>query len=246
LAIDEISIRRGHTYMTVILNYESGAVVWMGEGRSVSTLDGFFSRMPETLRAKIEAIAMDMWDPFIKAVSTWCPNAKIVFDLFHVVKAFGKVIDKVRNEEASKAHKREKDIYKGSKYLLLKNRENLTPQQQPRLRQLLDLNKTLASVYILKDYLKQLWRYTYRRCAKRFLHLWRQLAYSIPYAVVHQFANMLATHSYGILNHCDYPIHTGVLEGCNNKIKGISKRAFGFHDNRYFTLKVIQAFSGTN
>ena len=207
LAIDEISIRRGHTYMTVILNYESGAVVWMGEGRSVSTLDGI--------------------------------------DLFHVV-AFGKVIDKVRNEEASKARKQEKDIYKGSKYLLLKNKENLTPEQQPRLRHLLDLNKTLASVYILKDYLKQLWSYTYRRCAKRFLHMWRQLAYAIPYSVVHKFANMLANYSYGILNHCDYPIHTGVLEGCNNKIKGISKRAFGFHDNRYFTLKVIQAFSDIN
>jgi transposase len=227
LAIDEISIRRGHTYMTVILNYESGAVVWMGEGRSVSTLDGFFSNMPETLRAKIEAIAIDMWDPFIKAVSTWCPNARIVFDLFHVVKAFGKVIDTVRNEEASKARKQEKDIYKGSKYLLLKNKENLTPEQQPRLRYLLDLNKTLASVYILKDYLKQLWRYRYRRCAKRFLHLWRQLAYAIPYSVVHKFASMLGTHSYGILNHCDYPIHTGVLEGCTNK-RFFSKRVAEF------------------
>lgn len=246
LAIDEISVRRGHTYMTVVLNYETGAVVWMGEGRKVSTLDEFFSKMPEAQRAKIEAVAIDMWDPFIKAVSTWCPNAKIVFDLFHVVKAFGKVIDKVRNEEASRARKHEKDIYKGSKYLLLKNKENLTPEQRPRLRQLLDLNKTLASVYILKDYLKQLWSYTYRRCAKRFLDMWRGLAYSIPYIAVHKFANMLANYSYGIFNHCDYPIHTGVLEGCNNKIKAISKRAFGFHDNRYFTLKVIQAFSGNN
>ena len=76
--------------------------------------------------------------------------------------------------------------------------------------------------------------------------MWRQLAYSIPYIAVHKFANMLANYSYGILNHCDYPIHTGILEGCNNKIKAISKRAFGFHDNRYFTLKVIQAFSGNN
>ena len=246
VAIDEISIRRGHTYMTVVLNYETGAVVWMGEGRSVSTLDEFFNKMPETRRGKIEAVAIDMWDPFIKAVRRWCPNAKIVFDLFHVVKAFGKVIDKVRNQEASEARKHEKDVYKGSKYLLLKNKENLTPEQRPRLRHLLDLNKTLASVYILKDYLKQLWRYKYRRCAKRFLHMWRQLAYAIPYSAVHKFANMLDNYSYGILNHCDYPIHTGVLEGCNNKIKTISKRAFGFHDNRYFTLKVIQAFSGNN
>jgi transposase len=218
----------------------------MGEGRSVSTLDEFFSKMPEAQRVKIEAVAIDMWDPFIKAVTTWCPTAKIVFDQFHVVKAFGKVIDKVRNQEATKAQEHEKDVYKGSKYLLLKNKENLKPEQRPRLRKLLALNKNLSSVYILKDYLKHLYSYTYRASAEKFLHLWRRLAYTIPSVAVHKFANMLAHYSYGILNHCFYQIHTSVLEGCNNKIKVVSKQAFGFHDNRYFALKVIQAFSVNN
>jgi transposase len=246
LAIDEISIRRGHTYMTVVLNYETGEVVWMGEGRSVSTLDEFFSKMPEAQRLEIVAVAIDMWDPFIKAVTTWCPNVKIVFDQFHVVKAFGKVLDKVRNQEAAKAKEHEKDIYKGSKYLLLKNKENLKPEQRPKLRKLLALNETLSSVYILKDYLKQLYSYTYRASAEKFLDTWCQLAYAIPSVIVHKFANMLRNYSYGILNHCIFKIHTSVLEGCNNKIKTISKQAFGFHDNRYFALKVIQAFSVNN
>jgi len=246
LAIDEISILRGHTYMTVVLNYETGEVVWMGEGRKAVTLEEFFSAMPEAQRKNIRAVAIDMWDPYIKAIKKWCPCAHIVFDLFHVVRAFGKVIDKVRNQEAKRAQREEQDIYKGSRYLLLKNKENLTPKQRPRLRELLRLNKTLSSLYILKDYLKKLWRYKYVKSADKFLQMWRQLAYGIPSIVVHNFANMLERHKYGILNHCLYPIHTGVLEGVNNKIKLISKQAFGFHDTRYFSLKVIQAFSGDN
>lgn len=246
LAIDEISILRGHTYMTVVLNYETGEVVWMGEGRKAATLDEFFCAMPEAQRNSIRAVAIDMWDPYIKAIKKWCPSAHIVFDLFHVVRAFGKVIDKVRNQEAKRAQREEQDIYKGTKYLLLKNKENLTEKQRPRLRELLKLNKTLSSLYILKDYLKRLWRYRYRKSAEKFLHMWRQLAHSIPSIVVHNFASMLERYKYGILNHCLYPIHTGVLEGVNNKIKLISKQAYGFHDTRYFSLKVIQAFAKDN
>jgi transposase len=246
LAIDEISILRGHTYMTVVLNYETGEVVWMGKGRKTATLDEFFGAMPEAQRDNIKAVAIDMWNPYIKAILKWCPSAHIVFDLFHVVRAFGKVIDKVRNQEAKRAQKEEQDIYKGSRYLLLKNKENLTPKQRPRLRELLRINKTLSSLYILKDYLKKLWWYKHVKSAEKFLQMWRRLAYAIPSIVVHNFANMLERYKYGILNHCLYPIHTGVLEGVNNKIKLISKQAYGFHDTRYFSLKVIQAFSGDN
>jgi transposase len=246
LAIDEISIRRGHSYMTVVLNYLSGAVVWMGEGRSSETLDEFFRAMPEHIRKQIEAVAMDMWDPFIKAVRAWCPSAKIIFDLFHVVRALGRVIDTVRIQETKKACKDEKDIYKSSKYLLLKNKENLTGRQRPRLRKLLDLNKTLSSVYILKDYLKKLWQYKNRTSAQKFLLMWSRMAYETPAPALHKFANMLIRYRDGILDHCLYPINTSVLEGCNNKIKSIARRAFGFHDTRYFALKVIQAFSVNN
>ena len=246
LAIDEISIRRGHSYMTVVLNYLTGSVVWMSEGRSAETLDEFFREMPEHIREQIEAVAIDMWDPYIKAVHKWCPSAKIIFDLFHVVRAFGRVIDIVRIEETKKACKDDKDIFKGSKYLLLKNKENLKGRQRLRLRKLLSMNKTLSSMYILKDYLKKLWQYKNRTSAQKFLLMWCRLAYETPAPALHKFAKMLIRYRDGILDHCLYPINTSVLEGCNNKIKSIARRAFGFHDNRYFALKVIQAFSVNN
>jgi len=103
LAVDEIAIRKGHQYMTVVLDYETGRVVWMAEGRGSDTLKGFFCEMTEAQRQGLEAIAMDMWDPYIKAVREAAPHVKIVFDLFHVVAAFGRVIDQVRMDEYREA-----------------------------------------------------------------------------------------------------------------------------------------------
>ena len=171
------------------------------------------------------------------------PQAKIVFDLFHVVANFNRAIDKVRNSEYRKASEQDKDVFKGSKYLLLKNRKNLkTHEQRQHLKQLLDLNETINTVMILKEKLKHIWTYRSRAWAAKALDSWCSLARSLNEPSVNAFANMLERHRYGILNHCDYPIHNGKLEGVNNKIKVIKRKAYGFHDLRYFTLKIYQAF----
>ena len=171
------------------------------------------------------------------------PQAKIVFDLFHVVANFNRVIDKVRNSEYHKASKQDKAIYKGSKYLLLKNRQNLKDHnQRQHLKQLLAVNETINTVMILKESLKRIWTYRYRRWAQKALDHWCSLARSLNHRSVNAFANMLDRYRYGILNHCHYPIHTGKLEGVNNKIKVIKRKSYGFHDLRYFTLKIYQAF----
>ena len=171
------------------------------------------------------------------------PQAKIVFDLVHVVANFNRVIDKVRNSEYHKASQEDQAVYKGSKYLLLKNTENLKDQsQRQQLKQLLALNETINTVMILKEKLKQIWTYRYRRWAEKTLDHWCSLARSINHRSVNAFANMLDRYRYGTLNHCQYPIHTGKLEGVNNKIKVIKRKAYGFHDLRYFTLKIYQAF----
>ena len=121
LVVDEISIKKRHTYLTIVANWESGRVLWVGEGRKYETLKAFFDFMTKAQRDTIQAIAMDMWDPYIKAVKESCPNCLIVFDQFHVLSAFNRVIDKVRNIEFQKATKEGKEVIKGSKYLLLKN-----------------------------------------------------------------------------------------------------------------------------
>ena len=157
--------------------------------------------------------------------------------------AFNRVIDTIRNSEYRKAAKENKDVFKGSKYLLLKNRSKVrTQQHRQQLKQLLEINEVINTVMILKDQLKHIWTYRSRTWAGKTLDRWCALARSLNHRALNSFAKMLQRHSYGILNHCDYPIHTGKLEGVNNKIKVIKRKAYGFHDLRYFTLKIYQAF----
>jgi transposase len=244
LAVDEIAIRKGHNYLTVVLDFLTGRVVFVGKDRKAKTLKRFFNQLSICQRKKIQAVAMDMWDPFIKAVKDKLPNAKIVFDLFHVVASFGRVIDKVRNREHRKASKEDKHVYKGSKYLLLKNSRNIRKHSHRRqLKELLALNQVISTVMILKEDLKHIWTYRSRTWAAKALKHWCNLACSLKIRAVNTFVKMLKRHEYGILSHCDYPIHTGKLEGANNKIKVIKRKAYGFHDLRYFTLKIYQAFA---
>ncbi len=243
LAVDEISIRKGHNYLTVVLDFLAGRIVFVGKKRTAKTLKRFFNQLSISQRKKIEAVAMDMWDPFIKAVNDKLPNAKIVFDLFHVVANFSRVIDKVRNREYRKASKEDKAVFKGAKYLLLKNRRNVRKQNhRNQLKELLALNQAINTVMILKEKLKHIWTYRSRSWAAKALDHWCDLARSLDIRSVNTFVNMLQRHRYGIINRCDYPIHTGKLEGVNNKIKVIKRKAYGFHDLRYFTLKIYQAF----
>ena len=243
LAVDEIAIQKGHTYMTVVLDYESGRVVWLGKDRKAETLQEFFNGMSMEQKKKLEAIAMDMWDPYIKAVHDNVPHVKIVFDFFHVVQAFNRVIDKVRMAEYKKAEKSEQEIYKGTRYLLLSNKHNIRNNEaRDHLQRLLEMNETISKVMILKDCLKRIWNYRRKGWAQKRLDEWCVLARTVDNPNVQKFADMLERRAHGILNHCDYPIHTSKLEGVNNKIKVIKRKAYGFHDPRYFSLKVIQAF----
>ena len=245
IGVDEIAVRKGHNYLTIVLDYESGRVVWVGEGRKAKTLKRFFAGMTKKQKSCIEAVTMDMWDPYIKAVNDNLPeDVEIVFDLFHVVSAFNKVIDKVRNAEYRKAKGEHKEVLKGSKYLLLSNVVRRKKARQ-QLERILELNETISTMLVLKVMLKRIWGYKYRAWAQRRLEEWCEMARSVGYECVSKFASRLENYSYGILNHCDYPIGTSRLEGCNNKIKFIKRQAYGYHDVRYFALKIIQAFDPT-
>ena len=241
LMIDEIAVRKGHNYMTVIADYFTGRVVWMGKDRNKKTLDAFFQTMTDEQKQAIEAVAMDMWEPFINRVQHYCPNASIVFDFFHLVQSFGRVIDQVRRSELQKAEESNREVIKGSRYLLLKNEENLTDFQRDHLKELLEINDTLSKIYILKDQLKLLYHYSDQQKIKKTLDAWCDMAMQIDHFAVNHFVKTLRFFEYGILNHADYPIGTSTLEGINNKIKVIKRKAYGFHDDQYFILKVKQA-----
>lgn len=244
LAVDEVSERKGHRYLTIVVDYETGQVLYVGKKRRARTLKRFFRMLSRRQRRRIKAVAMDMWDPYIKAVKHYCPTTKIVFDLFHVKKEFGRQINKVRNQEYSRASEEEKGVLKGSKYLLLSNKDRLSRKQLVRLEQLLQINGRLAIMYMLKDQLNVIWsQRTIRECAEA-LHNWVSLARESVIREAISFARRLMRYAYGILNHALFPIHTGKLEGMNNKIKVIKRRSYGFHDTEYFSLKIKQAFPG--
>jgi transposase len=159
------------------------------------------------------------------------------------VAQFNRIIDKVRNSEYRRASEENKAVFKGVRYLLLKNRKNIRLQsQREQLKQLLELNEVINTVLILKEQLKHIWSYRSRIWAAKAIDHWCALANSIHNRSLSSFAKMLNRYRNGILNHCDYPIHTGKLEGVNNKIKVIKRKAYEFHDLRYFTLKIYQAF----
>lgn len=238
LAVDEISIKRGHKYLTVVADHKQGKVLWMKPDRKESTLAAYFTSLTEPERTAIQSIALDMWDPYIKAIQTHCPHAAIVFDFFHVVRNFHRVIDVIRNTEYRTASAADRSVVQGTKYILYKNKENLKPDEKPKLKKLLSLNTNISLTYILKDYLKKLWYYTSPAWARKFLNHWCDLAQQSGLQPLKQFARMLQRYAYGIINHCLFPIHTSKLEGINNKIKVIKRKAYGFLDLEYFILKV--------
>jgi len=202
--------------------------------------------LSEEQKDSIEAVTIDTWDPYIKAIRKHCPKAVIVFDQFHLVKAFGKVIDRVRRQEYKKATQEGKKVMKGSKYLLLKNLGHLLPQEKPKLQRVLELNQNLSIVYFLKDFLKELWKGKSRTQVQKTLEEWCKLAYESHLKPVMAFAKMLKNDAYGIYNHCMYPLHTGRLEGINNKIKVIRIKVYGFHDIEYFSFIIQDSFARCN
>lgn len=246
LAVDEVAVHKGHTYLTIVLDLETGRVVWVGKGRTEATLAGFFEELTPEQRASIEAVASDMASGFRNAVEKACPQAAQVYDFFHVVAKYSReVVDIVRNQEANKQDEEGRKLIKGSRYLLLKNDSNLKESQRETLRELLAVNATLNTVYVLKDQLKEIWRHTDVDAATKALDHWCGLAEQSGVPALATFGRNLRRHEKGVVNHARYPIHTGRLEGINNKIKVIKRQAYGFRDDDYFILKIKDAFRGS-
>jgi len=239
LAIDEISIGHGQRYLTVVLDLESGAVVFVGQGKGTEALEPFWRRLRAS-RARIRAVAMDMSAAYIRAVRDHLPKAAIVFDHFHIIKLCNEKLSNLRRTLYHEATALQKKVLKGARWLLLKNPDNLTRKrnEKKRLKAALKLNEPLALAYYLKEDLRQLWSQPGKRQAGVFLTDWcrRTKASGIPILV--KFASLLTVHRRGILAWYDYRISTGPLEGTNNKIKTMQRMAYGYRDMEFFKLKI--------
>jgi len=247
LALDEFSIRRRHTYATIFLDVERNRVLWVCRTREKQAVKDVFDKVfgPEVC-AGIDAVSMDWWEGYEKAVTECLPNAEIVWDLFHIVKKYNlEVIDRVRIDEARRCQSNEeRRSLKKTKFILLKNRANLSHDEPARLKELLAANRRLATVYIMRDALRKLWEYKYTSAARKWFEGWFNRAIRSRIPSLKTFARALKKRLCGVLAHCKYPIHTGILEGINNKVKVIKRVAYGFRDQDYFFLKIRAHFPG--
>lgn len=238
IAIDEFAVLKGHAYMTVVLDVDSGRVLFVGKDRSKESLDEFWRRVKRS-GAKIKAVAIDMWPAYIGSVMENCPDADIVFDHFHIIKILNQKLDEIRRDifrDETLYNKR--SLIKGTRWLLLKNQDNLSETVSARLNEALAVNQPLAIAYYLKEELRLLWDQNSIEQAWYFLKSWVKKAYASGLVKLREFANTLMSHYTGILNWYKHRISTGKLEGFNNKIKVLKRKAYGYRDFDFFILKI--------
>ena len=241
IAIDEIAVAKGHRYMTVVMDLDSGAVVFVGDGKGADALKPFWKRLRPS-KAVIEAVAMDMSAAYRGAVSAHLPKATIVFDHFHVIKLYNDKLSQLRRDLYREATEvMHKEVLKGTRWLLLKNPENLDAEkdEKRRLEEALALNKSLAVAYYMKEDLRRLWEQPGKRFATAFLNDWLRRAEASGVKMLQQMARTLAAHRTGLLAYYDAMITSGPLEGTNNKIKTLKRMAYGFRDQEFFKLKIL-------
>jgi len=241
IAIDEIAVAKGHRYLTVVMDLESGAVVFVGDGKGADALKPFWKRLRPS-KAKIEAVAMDMSKAYWGAALTHLSKAKVVFDHFHVIKLFNDKLSDLRRalyREATEVMR--KEVLKGTRWLLLKNPENLDAEkdEKRRLEEALTLNKPLATAYYMKDDLRRFWQQPGKQFATTFLDGWIRRAEASAIRILQQMAKTLAAHRSGLLAYYDVMISSSPMEGTNNKIKTMKRQAYGFRDMEFFKLKIL-------
>ena len=242
IGIDEISIRKRHTYRIVVSDLVRMRPIWFGgDDRSEASMDAFYQWLGPRKTAGIRLAVMDMWKAFRNSTERHAPQAHVLFDKFHVLRHLGKALDTVRKSEYARLSGKDRRFIKGQKYTLLAHRENLTLEGRKSLRLLLAANQRLNKAYLLKESFGQLWDYQSEAWARRFFENWRASLKWQRLKPYERFAEMIARHWDGIAAYCkpDNKVALGFVEGVNNKIRVIQRRAYGLRDEEYLRLKVL-------
>jgi transposase len=242
IGIDELSIRKGHTYRIVVSDLIRRRPIWFGgEDRSEASMGRFYDWLGDKKSRGIRLAVMDMWKPFRNATNARAPQAAVLFDKFHIMRHLGEALDQVRKREYARLSGKERRFIKGQKYTLLSNRENLTLEGRRSLKVLLAANKRLNTAYLLKESFGQLWSYQSEAWARRFFENWRSSLKWQRLAPYEKFAEMIDRHWDGIAAYCkpENKVSLGFVEGLNNKIRVIQRRAYGLRDEEYLRLKIL-------
>jgi len=243
LSIDEISRKKGHRYATIISAPRERKIVEVIKDRKKAGLNAFFKTKGKVWCSRILIVTMDAWKAFRTSVSEFCQNAAICFDHFHLAQHFSKAIDKIRNHEAHKASKKDKEVYVGKRWLLLRKPENLDEDQKKELNSLLDLNKNIARVYILRDEFREIFYGFSVRSRLIRLANWMKKCSTLHLKPLTDFVKMIRRQLPYVKNSLRNNVSNGFAEGLNNKIRVIQRMAYGYKDFDYLRLKIIQQFN---
>jgi transposase len=233
IGIDEISVKHGQDYRIVVSDLLRRRAIWFGgKDRKEESMDLFYRELGTKKSSRIRLAVMDMWKAFQKSAVKNAPQADILFDKFHVMQHLGLALDEVRKSEYARLKGQDRDYIKGQKYTLLSHRENLTLKGRQALEKLLAANKRLHIAYLLKESFGQLWDYEKEGWARKFFENWKaSLKWQrlVPYE---KFAHMIENHWEGIAAYCkpENKVPLGFVEGLNNKIRVIQRRAYGIRD----------------
>jgi transposase len=240
ILVDEKSVRRGHGYVTLVLNADTGELLHMKEGKKKSSLTGFFDRLTPAQKASIEAVCIDRAGAYKSAVAEHLPKAAIVYDRFHLMANLGRAIDQVRREEYRGASEADKAVIKGQRYNLLRNPENLKEDGKQSLGRLLAINENLSIAHLLKDQFRLTWTYGSAAWARKHLLGWVGLAEAAAIEPLTKFANGVAKDIEGIVAWCKHRITNGLIEGFNSIVSKVIFKARGIRSLTYLHLKLRQ------
>jgi transposase len=245
IGIDEFSYRKHHRYLTFVVDHDRRRVVWAGEGRSSAALKPFFELLGAEGCAKIETVTIDLSAAYIKAVREGLPQAEIVFDRFHVQRLASEAVDEVRRSLVrSLPAGDESDAVKDTRFVLLKNPENLTDHQRSKLAEVQRTNRSLYRAYLLKETLAQALDYRQPWRAERSLKDWLSWASRCRLKPFVKTARTIRKHLPGILAYIKTGLSNGLVEGLNAKVRMITRRAFGFHSHEALTSMVYLCCGG--
>jgi transposase len=244
IGVDEVSIRKGHTYRIVVSDLERKRPIWFGENdRSTESMVAFYEWLGATKSRGIKLAAMDMWKPFSASLKKegHAPQAAILFDKFHVMRHLSEALDKVRRSEYHRLSGTDRAFIKGQRYTLLSNAENLTHKGRTSLKKLLAANKRLNTAYLLKESFDRLWSYKSEAWMRKFFENWKASLKWQRLEPFAKFSEMVERNWEGLAEYCrrEEKPSLGFVEGLNTKIRVIQRRAYGLRDEEYLRLKIL-------
>ena len=244
LGVDETAIARGHDYLTLVSDLTTGTVEYLAEERKQASLDGYFTSLTLAQRAQIQAVAMDMWEPYVQSVQTHVPQAerKIVFDVFHILQHMNTAVDKVRRAEHRRLRAQGDDTLTGSKYVWLYGEENVPDHHQERFTELTRRRSRkplkTARAWSLKESLRDLWRCRSRVAAEEQWRFWYGWATRARLQPILEVARMIKRHLPNVLTYFRHRITNAMSEGIASKIQALKKMANGFRNRDNFKTAI--------